>query len=739
MHDYQIEVVSGAVEQPLSYLVPRHFVPLIKPLSRVMVPLQKRHVMAFCLGRPYVGQGGKLRPVADVLDDVTCLPPEMLKFFERAAAYYQAPLGKFLEQALPAGLGKLRHQDARSLKAQLLVELLDKQESEDLPAQMRSLLDILQASGPLWLAGLKERFPRASYWLPRMEKLGLVKITRHSLIRDITGGIIHPEAAPEAMTAEQEEAIAHINSAVRAGAFKSFLLHGVTGSGKTEVYLAACREALALGKTALILVPEIGLCLRLQSILESRLQEGDVAVLHSGLSPAARRQQWAALASGRARVALGARSAVFAPLSNLGVICVDEEQDEAYKQEDRIRYNGRDLALLRGQEQDCPVVLGSATPSLASYYMAGQGRHQLLHMPKRVRNLALPRMEMIDLRTTPGLEGGFLSPRLYQALKETKELGQQSILFLNRRGFAPAIICAKCGEKISCPACSLSFTWHEGKQRLVCHLCGTIRRLPAACSNCRSGAENFKPLGLGTEAVEAKIKELQPHWRLARLDRDTAANPAQLKHILRQVLNREVDVLIGTQMLSKGHHFPGIRLVGVLLADQGLNQPDYRAGERAFTLLTQVAGRAGREHERGLVLVQTFNPHHHAIQAAFKHDSTGFYEQELDERRALGYPPFGRLISIRIDSVQEPLAREVSARLGGHLCQAMEKLRLKAQILGPAPASVAKVQHHWRYFLLIKAGSASQAARILRLGLFRLGEFPGQVKIMVDVDPLQLL
>ncbi len=727
------------MEQPLSYGVPSHLLPIIRPLSRVMVPLQKRQVMAFCLNAPYPSQTTKLKPIADALDDIACLPPELLAFFEKAAAYYQTPLGRFLEQALPAGLGKLQGQGSRSHKSQSLVELAGNGVwNEDFPPQLYIIRHILEQNGPLWLPRLKELFPRAAYWLPRMEKQGLVKISRHVLLRQISGEFIQPEAAPAALSLQQQAALESIRPAIVAAEFKSFLLHGVTGSGKTEVYLGACQEALALGKTALILVPEISLCLRLQGILQQRLGAEQVAVLHSGLSAAERYSQWVALASGRAKVALGARSAVFAPLANLGVICVDEEQDEAYKQEDRVRYNGRDLALLRGQEQGCPVVLGSATPALGTFYLACEGRHRLLAMPGRVYDLPLPRMELIDLRATPRLLGGFLSERLFAELKAAKSRGRQSILFLNRRGFAPAIICAKCGTKIFCPACSLSLTWHAQRRKLICHLCGCQRPLPAHCQSCQSPAEHFKHLGLGTEAVEEKLKELAPELRLARLDRDTAASPEQLGGILRRVLNQEVDVLIGTQMLSKGHHFPNLTLVGVLLADQGLNQPDFRASERAYTLLTQVAGRAGRQYEQGLVLVQTFNPQHHAIQAAVMHDEAGFYQQELEERRALGYPPFGRLISIRVEAGQEEAARQAAERLGEHLRQAVDKLRLRAQVLGPAPAPVAKVKHRWRYYLLIKAGNAKQAASVLRLGAFRLGA-PAGVSLTVDVDPLQLL
>ena len=737
MSRFQVEVAISQLEQPLSYHVPDHLRCLVKPLTRVMVPLQKRQVMGFALNAPYPTADAGLKTISDVLDDVACLPPTMLRFFERAAAYYQVSLGRFLEQALPAGLGKINSQTNWRPNTLPIVAIKECLSSADIKPQEQLLLDLIESRSPVLLKDLREVFPRAAYWLPRLERKGLITVTRQPVAHDLLGRVIAPGGRPAALSAEQRQAVNTINGLIENEHFKACLLHGVTGSGKTEVYLAAVEKALERGQSALMLVPEIGLCLRLHGIMQNRFAASGVAILHSGLTPTQRRQQWALLASGQARIGLGARSAVFAPLADLGVICVDEEQDEAYKQEDRLRYNARDLALLRGQEQSCPVVLGSATPAVSSYYHSQNGDYLSLRLSKRVHNLPLPRMEIVDLRATPKLLGGFLSPRLYQALKEVKQAGRQSILFLNRRGFAPAMICGKCGEKISCPACSLSLTWHQQRGRLVCHLCGIERMLPTRCGACSAPAENFKPLGLGTEAVEEKFRELDPSFRLARLDRDSAGNAGQLAAILNQVLRGEVDVLIGTQMLSKGHHFPNLTLVGVLMADQGLYQPDFRVAERAYTLLTQVAGRAGRQHEQGLVLVQTYNPGHHALQAAINNDETGFYQQELEERQALNFPPFGRLISLRLDATEESLARKSSARLAEELRKAADKLNIKSQILGPAPAPIAKVQNRWRYYLLIKAGSASRAASVLRLALFRMGEMPRQVKFSIDVDPLQ--
>jgi primosomal protein N' (replication factor Y) len=420
------------------------------------------------------------------------------------------------------------------------------------------------------------------------------------------------------------------------------------------------------------------------------------------------------------------------------VICVDEEQDEAYKQEDRLRYNARDLALLRGQEQKCCVILGTATPAVTTWQRAGNGEIGLISLPERVKKAALPQMELVDLRSAGKLKGGFLSSRLHRALKQTVDGGNQAILFLNRRGFAPALICPSCGKSVGCPACSLSLTLHKARSRLTCHTCGHQRPLPPKCPACGEEGELMRPTGLGTEAVAEALAENEPSWRLARLDRDTASDHKRLGVILRAIADHEVDIIVGTQMITKGHHFPRISLVGVLLADQALRVPDFRAAERTYTLITQVAGRAGREGGPGRVIVQTYDPEHHAIQAALAHDPQAFYPQELEERKALGYPPFMRLMSLRIESMREPAARRAADHLAHHLLKARDHLAQGGQVLGPAPAPVAKVSARYRFLILVKAQTASAARHILQLALHNAGAMPHGVRLFVDVDPLTL-
>ena len=743
---FRVEVaVAAPVWQPLSYALAPELVPLVGPLTRLQVPLRGRPRLGFALARPEPGASAELKTVLDVLDDPTApaFPPGLMEFFVRAAAYYQAPLGQVLAWALPPGLGTPGTGRGASPRADQVAVIAFRQgDAARLPGsetQAAQLLRRLEKKGPQPLPELRRRWPRATALVRRLESAGWVSISHRPLVRDILGRPLMPEPRPRRLTADQEAAWATLAPALEERAFKPFLLYGVTGSGKTELYLAAVEKALELGRQALVLAPEIGLCLRLEGLLGSRLGPEQVAVLHSGLSPAARRGQWRAIASGRARVVVGARSAVFAPLADPGVICVDEEQDEAYKQDDRLRYHARDLALLRGQEQGCPVILGSATPAVTTWYRAQRGDLVRLELPRRVGRARLPRMEVVDLRRAGPLAGGFLSQRLRRAIRRTVKQGFQAILFLNRRGFAPALVCPQCGKSLGCPACSLSLTLHKARGVLLCHVCGHQRPLPQSCPHCGAEGGVFKALGLGTEGVAERLQELEPDMRLARLDSDTARSPARLRRVLTQVAEHQVDVVVGTQMITKGHHFPRIRLVGVLLADQALSLPDYRAAERAYSLLTQVAGRAAREEGEGLVLVQTYDPHHHALAAALGGRADDFYRQELEERRALGYPPFMRLMSLRLEGVDEAGVRQAAQALGRSLEQARQKIEPRAQVLGPAPAPLARAGGRYRYLLLVKTPRASQAAAMLRLALHRGGGPGPGIRLAWDVDPVSIM
>jgi primosomal protein N' (replication factor Y) len=740
-----IEVaIAAPVWHALTYRVPPELAQLIRPLTRLSVPMRGRLRLGFALNEPEQGEAEGLQQIGDVLDGVEAgqaFPPELKDFFIRAAAYYQAPLGQVLAWSLPSGLGSQAPADQPKSRQVTIVNPRQGR-SEELPkpnTQAAALLSHLQQEGPQSLPHLKEHWPRAKVLITKLEAGGWVSLSHRPLVRDLLGHPLWPEPRPETLTTDQKGTWKQLEPALAAKNFSPFLLYGVTGSGKTELYVRACEAAMQAGRGALVLTPEIGLVLRLEGLLRDRLGAEKVAVLHSGLTPAQRRRQWMAIASGQARAVVGARSAVYAPLKDAGVICVDEEQDEAYKQEDHLRYNARDLALLRGQEQKSVVILGSATPAVTTWHRAHQGEMGLLSLPRRVKEAKLPSMEVVDLRRAGRLAGGFLSPRLHQELKQTVGQGRQAILFLNRRGYAPALLCPSCGQTVGCPACSLSLTLHRSQGRMVCHTCGHHRPIPQTCPNCEAPGEDLKPLGLGTEAVVETLRELEPAFRITRLDRDAAANPAKLRAVLKQISNQDVDVVVGTQMITKGHHFPLISLVGVLLADQALAIPDFRASERAYALLTQVAGRAGREGGPSKVIIQTYDPHHHALAAAMVHDSEGFYRAELAERKALGYPPFMRLMSLRLEGGDEKSTALAAQALAARLEEARSRLEPRAQILGPAPAPIARSQGRWRQLILIKSPTASGTASILRLGRHLMGGLPAGVRLVVDVDPLNLM
>jgi primosomal protein N' (replication factor Y) len=515
----------------------------------------------------------------------------------------------------------------------------------------------------------------------------------------------------------------------REGGFASFLLHGVTGSGKTEVYLRVIAAARAAGRGALVLVPEIALTPQLAARFRARFGD-DVAVLHSALPPRERLEAWRKLRHGEVGIALGARSAVFAPVRALGVVVVDEEHDPSFKQEEGVRYHGRDLAVVRAREANALVILGSATPSLESAHNVARGRFARLSLPSRATPRPLPEVTIVDLRRDPPGPDGLLSAPLAEAMGTALAAGEQSILFLNRRGFSTVILCRACGQVVRCGDCVVSMTYHQGRARLVCHYCGRTQPVPDICPSCRH--RRLERLGTGTERVDAVVRERFPDARVARLDRDTAGG---LDSILRRMHAREIDILVGTQMVTKGHDFPGVTLVGVLQPDQGMNLPDFRATERTFQLLEQVAGRAGRGENPGRVIIQTYWPENDAIAAVATHDYDAFVRKELEERQREDYPPFSRVIVLRLDATDEAEVKRAAVA-------AAEAARSTAgsavKVKGPAPAPLERLRGRarWQVWLhshnrLALAATAQAAARAARAG--------GDLRLSVDVDPQSTL
>ncbi|HEY4239247.1 MAG TPA: primosomal protein N', partial [Kofleriaceae bacterium] len=557
------------------------------------------------------------------------------------------------------------------------------------------------AAPGLPVAAIEARVAGAKAALRALAKAGLVTLGEREIAADaIAIGDSMPVSAPPVLTAEQQVAV----DAITAGEQRVFLLHGVTGSGKTEVYLRVIATVLDAGKTALVLVPEISLTPQLAARFRARFGD-QVAILHSGLSESARLGEWSRLRSGEARIAVGARSAVFAPLSDLGAIVIDEEHDGSFKQDEGVRYHARDVALVRAQRTGAICVLGSATPSLESMAHAERGAYRLLRLTERPTARPMPEVTVVDLRTHMADGEAMLSAPLRAAIGETLANGDQTILFLNRRGFATFVLCKACGHAFRCPHCSVSLTYHKHSDRLSCHYCNFQQRVPEVCPECKSPAIERK--GLGTERIAAAVADEFPTARVARLDRDVASG-AKIETILARVARRETDILVGTQMVTKGHDFPGVTLVGVLCADTGLDLPDFRASERTFQLLAQVAGRAGRGERAGRVIVQTYRPGAAAVTAAAAHDYGRFFAAESASRAELGYPPHGRLIAVRIDGADGHAVAGAARKLA----DAAEALGVAGvELRGPVPAPLEKLRGRTRWQIWLRGADRSALRR----------------------------
>jgi len=523
----------------------------------------------------------------------------------------------------------------------------------------------------------------------------------------------------------------------------SFLLHGVTGSGKTEVYLQAITHALEQGKGAIVLVPEISLTPQTVERFKARFSSGPlqtlVAVLHSHLSAGERHDEWHKIRQGRARIAIGARSAIFAPVEPLGLIIVDEEHEHSYKQEEAPRYHARDVAIVRGQMEGAVVVLGSATPSLESYYNCGKGKYTLLQLPERADDKKMPVVRIVDMRQTVRAGKGtpIFSPQLKEAIARRIEQKEQVILFLNRRGYSTSLQCPLCGFVAQCPNCSVSLAYHRQEQKLCCHICAHVEPVPSACPNdkCRNPAIRYA--GLGTQKVESTLAKLFPHARVVRMDSDALKRKEDYRRILGDFRVGKIDILVGTQMIAKGLHFPNVTLVGIIYADLALHQPDFRAGERTFQLLTQVAGRAGRGDIEGEVVVQAFTPFHPSIQFARRHDFEGFYQQEIEFREQLKYPPFGRIALLTLKGRNEEKVKFSADYLKHELEKALGGIK-DLVLAGPAPAPLERAETYYRYQIMLRAqrmASLSQRLAVLTRSL----SLPEDVSLAVDIDPVDLM
>jgi primosomal protein N' (replication factor Y) len=756
------------------------------------------------LDHPPKGVEEKLREVEELLDEVPLIDPQMLRFCRWISNYYLYPLGEVIKTGLPPGLqlkselalsltqdgmerltqgglepnqekifseigrhGKVPFKKimkifpGEALRSQLFswkrkglinieAEVEDKEvkpkfekvvkykggePAKQLSKKQAEILKWVEERGEIFFSELSKRFKSPSKAVQSLEASGLIATSYREVIRDLSA---RPELKaypkPE-LTSHQEAVLNEILKGIRSKRFSPFLIHGVTGSGKTEIYLRAIEEVMHQGREAIVLVPEISLTPQLLSRFKDRFGE-NLSLLHSGLGRGERYDQWRRIWKGDVKIALGARSAIFAPFKNVGIIIVDEEHDPSYKQEEKLKYHARDVAVVRAKQDEATLLLGSATPSLESFYNAERGKFHLLSLPERIEGKPLPRVKVVDVKG----KGGLLSEEVKVALQKNIEDKKQSLLFLNRRGFANFILCPDCGLTFKCPNCSVTLTYHLRDRSLQCHYCDYRIPAPGDCPQCQG--HRLRGMGIGTERLEQEISQLFPEAQVARMDRDTTSRRRSHQEILKRLESGKIDILVGTQMIVKGHDFPNVTFVGVVSADMSLHFPDFRSSERTFQLLTQVAGRAGRGEVFGEVVIQTYNPDHYSILRAKDHDFIGFYQEETQFRKALDYPPFSRLINFRLTGNSEKRTKAVAEEMG-KIGKSLLKTRYRKgiEILGPSAAPFAKMKGKFRWQMLAKGKTSQllhQFAQELALLLEDQAKGRG-VNLDIDVDPVFIL
>jgi len=779
--------VPVPVEGPFTYEIPPKLRDAVTPGVRVVVPFAGRMLTGIVTEFALEPPAAKLQAVVRVLDAMPVLGDDLLKLAKWITTYYQAPEGEVLKTMLPLGVevetrrvvrltaaGEnfvspvtealkkrslaesivrrrfgLADADLRKLERAGLVERVSEareraerpefwvtlgQGFEDVPRkrEQRVVQLLLSETAPWRAAELAERANVPASLLRDMATRGVLIMER----RDLRSSLLVPRSSFLTLNPGQETTLTNIRDAMAAKKYATFLLEGVTGSGKTEIYLRAIEEVLAAGGGALMLVPEISLTPAMAEQFVSRFGDA-VAILHSGFAGRERSREWRRVHSGEARVVVGTRSAVFAPLARLDLVIVDEEQDSSYKQEDTPRYNGRDVAVVRARNAGAVAVLGSATPSLESRYNTERGKYQALQLHGRVENRPMAEVAVVDMRQEFREKGktSIFSERLTAEIAERLEAREQVMILLNRRGFSAFVICRSCGSSIQCENCSIALTHHRSQNRLLCHYCDHHMPVPQACPKCNSEYLYF--MGQGTERIEDLLAARFPHARIARLDRDTARGRQQYERILGDFRAGVQDILVGTQMIAKGHDIHNVTLVGVISADTALGLPDFRAAERTFQLLTQVAGRAGRGTLPGRVILQTYYPEHYAIQCAAAQNYQAFYEKELRFRRLMHYPPFNALAAILVRSPKLEAALKMSGLISGRIAQGAWK---GVRVLGPAAAPLLRLKRDYRYQFLIKSQRHDTLQTLLHevRACAKEADFPA-TGLVIDVDPFNLL
>jgi len=734
-------IIDRAIHRELDYSVPETLSERVGVGSRVRVPFRDKSALGTVVATLEQSEVEGIRPIEAVVGEAPIMGEPLVELARWMSTYYCCPIETVMRSLLPQVIRRAEI----GWKKQLFVQparKIDNEEIEQLrrraPRQAELLEAISRLDAPISAAQLLRKMSLDNQTLRGLVKRGFAELREQAVVRDPHGDEQFIATSDLELNEEQVLALKQITEALHSPELAPpILLHGVTGSGKTEIYLQAIDATLARGGSAIVLVPEISLTPQTVERFKGRFAEAHdaVAVLHSHLSEGERHDEWHKIHSGRARIVIGARSAVFAPLKNLGLIIVDEEHETTYKQEEAPRYHARDVAVVRAKIEKCVAVLGSATPSLESYHNATTGKYRLATLTQRVDERQMPVMRIVDLRQERRKEKAIaiLSEKLRAAIADRLEKREQTILFLNRRGFSTSLLCSDCGEARNCPNCSVALTFHRHVARLSCHLCGHAAAVPKKCPAC--GKDALIYAGFGTEKVESTVAHIFPNATVRRMDADSMTRKQAYRDTLLNFRAGKIDILVGTQMIAKGLHFPNVTLVGIINADLALHLPDFRAGERTFQLLTQVAGRAGRGETPGEVFVQTYTPFSPSIQFARHHDFPGYFQQELEFRERCDFPPFKHTILITVRSAHEARAKFSAETLARRLKEALGP----EFILGDAaPAPLEKLQGQFRFHILMRGEAIVRLSRLVRETLDKL-PFPEDVTVAVDVDPYQLL
>ena len=732
-------IVDLSLDRTFDYEVPPQLQSTLQPGHQVTVPFGRRHARGFVIECADSSAWKDLKPIHEIVGNRPLISEPVMKLARWMSDYYAAPLEQAVRTVLPSAV---RKKNAR-FKTGLFVTLIKKEWDaefmvglEKRAPKQAAVLKILVADGDMTLKAVTQKAKVTGAVVRGLEQKGVLTIAPEVSIRDpFEEEEVIPTSAMSLMP-EQLSALEKICHTIDQDKPGVVLLHGVTGSGKTEVYMQSLQYVRTQNRGAIVLVPEISLTPQTVERFRSRFGDG-IAVLHSHLSEGERHDEWHRIAQGEARIVIGARSALFAPVENLGMIVVDEEHETTYKQSEAPRYNARDVAVMRGHLEQCTVVLGSATPSLESFFNAKTGKYQLVTMQHRVDHRQMPVVRVVDMRVEAEKEGKVhvLSSDLKNAIELRLNRAEQTILFLNRRGFASSVICPKCGHVVRCDDCEVSMTYHKKANRVRCHMCGADRKVPSQCPNPECQDPTFRFAGIGTERIEEVLSKVFPRARVKRMDSDTMTRKEAYREALGDFRSGKTDVLVGTQMIAKGLDFPNVTLVGVVNADTTLHMPDFRAGERTFQLLTQVAGRAGRGDIAGEVIVQTFTPFHPAVQSARSMDYDRFYEDEITFRKELLYPPFSHLVCMTFRGESEPQVLEHAEKFYQQLSREFSEEVIHGP---PLPAPLVRLRGQFRYQILIRVKDSRKTARVLKQKVFEY-KWPKKVRVSIDVDALSLM